>query len=272
MLSGGGPQSNAAATVAGSAAASAAIINPDEVRAAGLALDWLRDLPVTHSLAHRTLATLKREFITAGWEENTPIGVGIYRQIIGGTTFFKATYATADGISLLPIGVRLPAGVLPLLRIDNVDGVAAAELAGNTDVRAKLETLVPEHYGHREAVLTDADQDWVKYYQILDAGALPVSVSRGQLATVRPKDARLAIAETMLMFRVTDETVSSLETSRKTMTGARWSGPLKPLRCTRVTIDFLIAEAKHCAVRGQLAEAGFSIGEVLAAILEEAPV
>jgi hypothetical protein len=262
MLSGGGGQNNPAAASAASAAASAGLISPDTIHPIRLTT-FLRELPLAEITAHRALASLRAEFDRAGWRKDTPIAVGVYRQMISGTDLFKAVYVTADGVSLWPCSVRLSAGVLPLLRVSGVNGRAAAELAGKTDVYAKLETLVPPEHGQCEVILTGSDQDAVQYHDIVRAGeAFPVSLARRQFARVSPEDAPRVIAETMLKFGFTDERVPLLPEARQKMVKVRWD-VLKPRRYDTAVVGYLIAEARDCIARNRLADAGFSIGEVL---------
>jgi hypothetical protein len=195
--------------------------------------------------------------------------VGVYRQIIKGTSYLKPVYATADAVSLLPYGVALPAGLLPLMRVDGVDEKAAAELAGKIYPREKLLELVPESYGTFEGILTTDNLSDDQYQGIVESGdGLPVSVPRGQLARVTAEKAAEETDKKALKLTLTGTPQLPVETARQRMMDTRWDY-LQPMRCPRVTAGFLVAEAQACVARGQLQEAGYSIGEALRIKIKE---
>jgi hypothetical protein len=264
MLSGGAPQGNTpAAAAASSAVAASGFLREEDVQPAGLKLDSLREMPLTRSLGIQALATIQNQFITAGWEDDTPLAVGVFRHAPAPAGRFTFVYATADGISLLPYGVTLPPAVLPLSRIDGVDGVAAKELAGKKNLREKLEKLVPKHYGKCETILDTNSLSSDQCREIITAGdAFPVSVTRAQLARVLPEDAQMEIVGARAQWNFPDIFVDNLEDSRQAMIDSRWDS-VRIERCPTMTVAWMIAESRQCFLRGYHEEAGYSIGEVV---------
>jgi hypothetical protein len=230
---------------------------------------FLSGLSPAERMAHRALATLRNEFTTAGWSDE-PFAVAVYHRLTGdpgGTVRLVAVYATADGVSMWPVLVRLPRDVVPLMRVPGLDPKKAAARSGNTDVRAKLEWLVPEEYGTDRVLLTSEGQDSWQYHQIIEAKEqLPVSKSRPSYARTNPEKATSAVTTAMLSMGLSDKDIPIVSNAMWAMTDARWSGPIKPGDYDDLVAAYLISEAKVCLADKKLAEAGFSIGEVIAGL------
>lgn len=264
LLSGGGPQVLPAAAAAGTGiAASMGILSETDPLATHIHLDWLREVPLPRSMALRVLASLRSEFIKAGWEADTPIGVGVFRQIVDKTPILKPVYVTGDGISLHPLEVMLPTQVLPMMKVSGINRAVAADLAGGTGgmLRAKL-GLVPDTFGTLEAVVTTDDLTDAQYREILGAGdAFPPSVTRKQLSRGTVEDAQ------DLVNQLTAGTILAgvipLEETRKALIAARWD-QLQQRRTGGMTALYLLAEIKECIRCGWWQDAAFSAGEIRA--------
>lgn len=138
---------------------------------------FITDLPDDEVHLHRVLASLRQQFESSGW--NQPLAVATIRR--GFET--RTVYVTADGVSIHPHGVLLPAGVAPLdeMPCTPVD----SRLAGSLMVTAKLRALIPRGWEVENLLSTvpadENSQTAEQYQELVEAGELlPCKVSRGR--------------------------------------------------------------------------------------------
>jgi hypothetical protein len=151
-------------------------------------------LPAAEALAHRTLATIRRQFVMSGWV--TPIAVAV----LAGDHGYRCVFSTADDLSIIPAGAGLPVGVTPLDRVPGLDAGAADALRGHTNPARKLSALLPGAAVIVSTAVTDADGESVHHQreteaaEIASAGELlPTTPGRASWSRTRPEDAAAEI-------------------------------------------------------------------------------
>lgn len=204
---------------------------------------FLADLPEPEAHLHRVLASIRQVFEESGWSQ--PVAVASLRRGLESGTVF----VTADALSIWPMGVSLPNGVVPL---DTIDALPSSyrELAGCATVTEKLSALVPRGWDI-ECLLSTADQTADQFHELADAGELlPCTVSRGP-DHANQKDALAAFALAVLgsPHRIVDA-----ETKLKS---ARWVG-VQPSDYLDLLASYHLADAADSLSEGRWADAVYA--------------
>jgi hypothetical protein len=213
-------------------------------------------------LAHRTLATIRRSFVQAGWV--TPIAVAV----LAGDHGLRTVFATADDISVIPAGAGLPVGVTPLDRVPGLDAGAADALRGHTNPARKLSALLPGAAVIVSTAVTDADGESIHHHQseteaseIASAGELlPTIPGRAAWARTRPEDAPSEVLR--LSLHAGDDPMDAA-TAKVRLWAARWentppTGYLGQLR------RWLLADAAESVrLNKRLSDAAWCVDQLL---------
>jgi len=278
----GGPGTPLAAAAAGSGAAApamaaggavgagqvmAGVIPPPPENADPSSLrSYVRDLPILEAMAHRALATVRRQFVLAHWA-GTALAVGVYRRMPpdGGARILMV-FATGDGLSVWPRGVSIPASMTPLSLVDGVDPATASRLSGTTDAAAKLKTLVPAGFGELAALVSTDDQNADQSQEIVTANELlATGFSRESRARVSAERASEALTVTMLKLGVED--LPDYDNARTRLWTKRWDATgSKPTDYDMHLVTYLLADAQRSLSENRTGDAGFVVGEVLSGL------
>jgi hypothetical protein len=278
----GGPGTPLAAAAAGSGAAApamaaggavgagqvvAGVIPPPPENADPSSLrSYVRDLPILEAMAHRALATVRRQFVLAHWA-GTALAVGVYRRMSpdGGARILMV-FATGDGLSVWPRGVSIPASMTPLSLVDGVDPATASRLSGTTDAAAKLKTLVPAGFGELAALVSTDDQNADQSQEIVTANELlATGFSRESRARVSAERASEALTVTMLKLGVED--LPDYDNARTRLWTKRWDATgSKPTDYDMHLVTYLLADAQRSLSENRTGDAGFVVGEVLSGL------
>lgn len=177
---------------------------------------FIADLPEDEAHLHRVLAAIRQAFESAGWSQ--PLSVASIRRGFE----VKTVFCTADGVSIHPSGILLPAGVIPL---DDMPGAPThPDLYGSIMVSEKLKSLLPRGWDI-EAVLTtvpadEQHQSPEQYRELVESEELlPCTVSRGREG-VTAEVAMSAFARAALG----SGGCSELDTESSRLRAARWVG------------------------------------------------
>ena len=215
-------------------------------------------LPPAEALAHRTLATIRRQFVLAGWV--CPIAVAV----LPGQHGLKAVYATADAISIIPGGAGLPVGVTPLDRMPGLDPGAADRFPGMSSPSAKLITLLPGAAVIVSTAVTDADGESVHHQreteaaEIASAGELlPTTPGRAAWARTRPEDAPAEV----LRLSLHEDAEMDAATAKVRLWAARWENTPRT-DYTGLLRRWLLADAAECIRFKRLADAAWAVDQL----------
>jgi hypothetical protein len=170
-------------------------------------------------LAHRTLATIRRSFVQAGWV--CPIAVAV----LAGDHGLRTVFATADDLSIIPAGAGLPVGVTPLDRVPGLDAGAADALRGHTNPARKLIALLPDAVAIVTTAVADADGEQVQHQSETEASEiagelLPTSPGRAEWARTRPEDVPAEVLR--LSLHAGDAGEMDASTAKVRLWTARW--------------------------------------------------
>ncbi|WP_214091261.1 hypothetical protein [Mycolicibacter acidiphilus] len=139
---------------------------------------YVKALPLSDQMAHRRLAALSDQWRRVGWaDEQVAVAVFVVDSAVDGKPFPGCVFATSAGVSIIPGGVRLPVGVLPLTRIPGINPDAVAALAGCTDPKAKIEQLTPSKWGRPAALVVIDDVDTQAIITAGDASPAQLAVT-----------------------------------------------------------------------------------------------
>lgn len=169
--------------------------------------------------------------------------------------------ATADGVALLPPGVSVPAGLIPVTQVPGITPAAVAEMAGMADPARKVAELVPREYGELVALVGVEDVDVA---EIVRAGDQAPAVSEraafgrlgtGEIATRVDPEINAAI---MRLGR------PGVMEAGAELRGMRWSAEDggKPVGYDQALRRWLLADALSFAGTDR-GEAAFGVGELL---------
>lgn len=113
----------------------------DDAAASDAPLERILALPPEHAAADQHLAGLVTHFEKHQWSA-TPIAVAVFctDPVVSGQRLYRYVVATADGLSHIPLGVSVPAGVTPLDRVA-VRPSFVSDWSGNAHPGAKLAAL-----------------------------------------------------------------------------------------------------------------------------------
>lgn len=138
---------------------------------------FVTELPEHMARLHRTLATLRQQFESAGWSQ--PLAVATIRRGFES----KTVYVTGDGVSIHPHGVLLPRGVTPMGEMPGAPSYS--ELSGSIMVTDKLAALIPRNWEVETVLSTvpadEQHQSAEQYQELVQSGELlECTVSRGR--------------------------------------------------------------------------------------------
>lgn len=211
---------------------------------------FIASLPEPEAHLHRVLATLRHQFEAVGWAQ--PLAVARIKR--GLET--KLVYVTADGLSIHPHGVLLPAGVIPL---DEMTGTpATSELSGSLMVSEKLVSMLPRNWEVESMLSTvpggEPSQSVEQFQELVHAGELlPCKVSRGRddvgVDVALRVFARVAIGSPVGCGDL------GVESAR--LRGARWVG-VQPQGYLDVLSRWYLADAAESMSRGNWGEAVYA--------------
>lgn len=204
---------------------------------------FIAELAESEAHLHRALASLRHQFEAAGWGQ--PLAVATIAKGLEN----RSVLVTADALSIWPMGISLPNGVVPL---DTIDALPSSyrELAGCAMVREKLSALVPRGWDI-ECLLSTADQTADQFHELADAGELlPCTVSRGP-DHANQKDALAAFALAVLgsPHRIVD--------AEAKLKSARWVG-VQPSDYLDVLASYHLADAADSLSEGRWADAVYA--------------
>jgi len=142
-MGGGGAAMIAAvpAAAGGAAVVSHRAGKGDDAAAAEAPLERILALPPEHAAADQHLAGLVTHFEKHQWAA-TPIAIGVFctEPVVSNQRLYRYVVATADGLSHIPLGVSVPAGVTLLDRVA-VRPSFVSDWSGNAHPGAKLAAL-----------------------------------------------------------------------------------------------------------------------------------
>lgn len=245
-------------------------------------VDRLAGLATEHLLAEMKLATIAESFVQAGWAgTNLAIAVRMTKDARGAR--LRYVLATADGLSVLPAGIKMPAGVELLGQEASLQFFW--EQAGNRHAGQKLAAFAQQNpadgqlvylvtndtrntatlsgdFGATESVQTDAERK-----RLAETGRiLPAELTRSELLPPRipPQQAAEFVDEfgkTWGLGRI-DNVVQS---AKIRLWAARWdrhrsADPKYPA----LLATYLYCEARDALNRGDALEAAYSIDTALA--------
>lgn len=207
---------------------------------------FIASLPESEAHLHRALASLRHQFEAAEWGQ--PMAVGLIKR--GLET--RLVYVTADGLSIHPSGVLLPAGVTPLDEMPNAP--TAPELSGSLMVSEKLTSLIPRNWEIEQVLSTvpgeENRQSTEQYQELVEAGELlNCSVSRGR-DDVTDDEALSLFARAAIGSAGCGE----LDAESARLRAARWVG-VQPAGYHDVLSRWYLADAAESMSAGRWGEA-----------------
>lgn len=234
----------------------AAALVPPVIVAPVIKQSFIHDLPEAEAVAHCVLASLRESFEDAGWAQ--PIAVAVIER----EDLDAVVFATADGLSTWPSGVKLPTEVYPL---DAVLGITAdsgwlgfahpemklAAWQGN-GVRFIL-TTEPTDVENSLPVQT---QTVAQFREIISAGDAPASnVTRG--ADLSPDEANALVSQVMQAHLETPDRDEAAEALRS----ARWTTE-QPSGYVGLLTGHLVAELNAAHRGGDLEGAAYLASQI----------
>lgn len=275
-----GPVSSDAVAAAGAVAGVAAAVGNTFGVEDSPVTTYIDDLPDSARIAHRVLAALGVQFSKHGWS-HTPLAVAVFRK----SGRVSVVFATGDAVSLWPYGVQLPAGVVPLSRVDGIPADFLRSWNGVDDPVGKLVEFsedYPELLGGVEAIAVSSpdgapkadDLDGLVTTQTVDQRAelvstavVPaVSVTRGSMSRVAPGEVVSALMKADLVSGDSEHPDNWVTESRLRAAQLRAAARADrggDVGYAAVLASFLLAEAHACVDEGRESDAGFSVGELL---------
>lgn len=207
---------------------------------------FIAGLPAPEAHLHRALATLRHQFEAVGWSQ--PLAVANIRRGFE----HRTVYVTADGLSIHPSGVSLPAGVTPLDEMADVP--ITSRLEGSLMVTDKLTSLIPRGW-EIEGVLStvpggENSQTVEQYQELVEGGELlECKVSRGR-SDVGADEAMRVFARASIGSRGCGE----LEVESARLRAARWVG-VQPTGYVDGLSRWYLADAAESMSQGNWGEA-----------------
>lgn len=224
---------------------------------------FVTDLSENEARLHRVLASIRHQFEAAGWSQ--PLAVARIRRGLEART----VYATADALSIHPVGILLPHGVTPLDEIPSTP--SSHDLHGSLMVTDKLRSLVPRGW-EVEGVLStvpgeENHQSAEQYQALVEGGELLAGRNSRGRDDVRVDEALSVFARAALGSRG----CGALEVESARLRGARWVG-VQPVGYGEVLARWYLADAAESMSLGRWSEAAYSAEKYLSIIDAEKQV
>lgn len=210
---------------------------------------FIAGLPEPEAHSHRTLASLRQEFESAGWSQ--PLAVAGLRKGLETRT----VYVTADALSIHPAGILLPHGVTPL---DEMPGIPVdSELSGSLMVSEKLKALIPRGWEVQNVLSTlpadEQHQSAEQYQELVQGGeVLSCKVSRGRVG-VTAEEALGVFARAVLG----SAGCSDLDVESARLRAGRWVG-VQPSGYLEVLGRWYLSDAAESMSEGRWGDAVYA--------------
>ncbi|MBU8839074.1 WXG100-like domain-containing protein [Mycolicibacterium goodii] len=227
----------------------------------------LASLPPEHAAAEHHLASLVRVFAQRSW----PTAV-LAIACVEGQHGVRYLLATADGVSLIPLGVPLPGGV-ELLSSQPLSGSFTADWAGHVHPARKLAAWAAEHpEAGRLVYLVSNDTSGVpavagKVIEVRQTqaersgmgGGSPAILPRTSLAadTIPAAKAEAALEAFANAWGIADATADDWRVAPGRLWAARWDRD-RPADYPAILATYLYVEGLEAVREGRAADAAFS--------------
>ncbi|WP_237127740.1 hypothetical protein [Mycobacteroides abscessus] len=218
---------------------------------------FITDLPEGEVHLHRVLASLRQAFESAGWSQ--PLAAASIRRGFEART----VYVTSDGVSIHPLGVLLPHGVIPL---DEMPGAPTySEMGGSIMVTDKLASLLPRGWEVATLLSTvpadENSQSTEQFQELVQGGELlGCKVSRGRDG-VEAGEAMGTFARAALG----SGGCSELDTESSRLRAARWVGT-QPVDYLGLLGRWYLADAAGAMSEGRWADAVYASEKYLSVV------
>lgn len=227
----------------------------------------LASLPPEHAAAEHHLAALVRVFAQRNW----PTAV-LAIACVEGQHGVRYLLATADGVSLIPLGVPLPGGV-ELLSSQPLSGSFTADWSGHVHPARKLAAWAADHpEAGRLVYLVSNDTSGVpavagKVIEVRQTqaersgmgGGSPAILPRTSLAadTIPPAKAEAALEAFANAWGISDATADDWRVAPGRLWAARWDRD-RPADYPAILATYLYVEGLEAVREGRAADAAFS--------------
>lgn len=227
----------------------------------------LSSLPPEHAAAEHHLAALVRVFTQRNW----PTAV-LAIACVEGQHGVRYLLATADGVSLVPLGVPLPGGV-ELLSSQPLSGSFTADWSGHVHPARKLAAWASEHpEAGRLVYLVSNDASGVpavagKVIEVRQTqaersgmgGGSPAILPRTSLAadTIPAAKAEAALEAFANAWGISDATADDWRVAPGRLWAARWDRD-RPADYPAILATYLYVEGLEAVREGRAADAAFS--------------
>jgi hypothetical protein len=206
----------------------------------------LEEMDETQQVVHRVTASLATQLIHLGY------GGSVMTFLAKKGEETRTIYATTDGASILPRGMRLPQNVYPVDVIEGINLAKLTALQGSPNLPAKLDLAfsvgwVPQDTcvfpgttltGWANMVQTDAERAAINTAK---AAAEPV-IPRESLTNADPERAWAVVTKARGIYGLGTDMDMSLKTATKELIEARWTDE-QPDEYLRLYARWLIADA-----------------------------
>ncbi|MDD4865742.1 MAG: hypothetical protein PHQ28_00995 [Mycobacterium sp.] len=248
-------------------------------------LQRILSLPPEHAAAESILAGLVKAFRQRHWESQR-VAVGVFAAGTPAEPTWRYIVATSDALSLIPLGMSLPAGV-ELLSQQPVRSTFAGDWNGNQHAGRKLAALA-NHYGSTAGqlvYLVSNDPDAVLFpgrsgnvAEVVQSSeettaligqrrAAPAISPRVEIARklpIRDDEAGDVLTELGTLWGFHDATADDLETATAMLWAARWGrGRDRKNELPAITATYLYVEGLRAVQENRPRDAAFSASAML---------
>lgn len=236
-------------------------------------------LPPEHALAENHLASLIRVYGTAGWA-GTTIAIGV---VDDGSGAPRYVMATSDGLSLVPLGVAVPAGIEALGTLAFKDVDFYRDWGGYRRAGRKLIAWVDRTPNMRLTYLvssdtgtpaTNADGSLVEVHQTVEeaqrlSGGSPAIAPRYHIPGLRmpgllDKDVAEYLRAAIKTWGFHDLEATDMAIGKVRVITARWTDIRdRDPEVPAITATYLAAEGLSALATGNLQDAAVSLTQLL---------
>ncbi|WP_396908155.1 hypothetical protein [Mycolicibacterium sp.] len=236
-------------------------------------------LPPEHALAENHLASLIRVYGTAGWA-GTTIAIGV---VDDGSGAPRYVMATSDGLSLVPLGVAVPAGIAALGMLAFKDVDFYRDWGGYRRAGRKLIAWVDRTPNMRLTYLvssdtgtpaTNADGSLVEVHQTVEeaqrlSGGSPAIAPRYHIPGLRmpglpDKDVAEYLRAAIKTWGFHDLEATDMAIGKVRVMTARWTDIRdRDPEVPAITATYLAAEGLSALAAGNLQDAAVSLTQLL---------